>query len=357
MNPFNRKYNILVLGSDGMLGHDVFNFLESHSQKRNAILNKVVGLTGKQCRAIGVQDLQSLRDFLWSSVRFDYVVNCIAYTDTRAIETTDVGRKLSYHANVEIPKTLAKACQDFNMRLIHFSTDYVYSEWGGEKVFTNNSKPCPKNTYGCHKLLGEMFIQNTLDKTRYTILRTSSLYGMYGSKSFVHKVLKNYFAVARHNALPQNSKKRTVAHNLNLEMVCDSFSVPTSTNILKHCVMHIIRTGNSGIFCACGGLSRICGTAKSRGVTPFEFADAIITTFGEIYRYEHDTDLFNLKSPYLEGVNMSEDDFHPRYSVMNTDIDWECPFYSYHWRDELDKFLRENKTELLAFVDNLPSKI
>lgn len=354
MNPFRRKYNVLVLGSDGMLGYDVFNFLEDHSHKKNTILNKVVGLTGKQCRDIKIHDYRSLRDWLDTSIRFDYVVNCIAYTDTNAIETTDVGRELSYHANVEIPKTLAEVCKNTDMRLIHISTDYVYSEWSGERMFNNWSKTCPKNTYGCHKLLGEMFIRNTMDRTKYSILRTSSLYGMHGNKSFVHKILKKYYAIAKHNALPTKSKKRSDSHNLNLEMVWDSYSVPTSTNILKHSIFQIIRTGNFGTFCACGGLTRICGTGNNRGVTPLEFADAIITTFGELYRYERDEDLFNLKEPYLKGVNMTADDFHPRYSVMNTDIDWECPFYSYHWRDELDKFLRENKIELLDFVENLP---
>lgn len=345
------KRNILVLGSDGMLGYDVLNFLEDESRHRKSMLNKVVGLTGKQCREIGIHDPDRLRRYLGGCIRFDYVVNCVAHTDTKGIETSDMEAEKSYLANVTIPKTVAEVCRDMGIRLIHISTDYVYSEWSKLQIFDSQSPTTPKNRYGCHKLLGEMFIRNTLDQTMYAILRTSSLYGMHGSKSFVHRVLRDYYAVAKHNSLPVSSDKRSVPHDLNLEMVSDSYSVPTSTNVVKHSIMHIIKTGNFGVFCACGGLEKSPGLGHGSGVTPLVFADAIVTTFGEMYKNDRGVDPFNLDAPYLEPVNMPDDDFHPRYSTMKTDIDHGCLSYLYHWKDELNSFIRENYDKLSKYIE------
>lgn len=346
MNIFRRKSNVLVLGCDGMLGYDVYEFLEKESHKKNSVLNKVIGLTGQQCRQYGFFNSCGLHLYLSKSIKIDYIINCIAYTDTSDIENTVSGGDKSYKVNALFPKTLADYCSWHKIKLIHISTDYVFSElFGEESPFFSLSLPCPKNTYGNHKLLGEMFIKDALDEHMYAILRTSSLYGMHRNKSFIHKVLKNYYKIAIEN------QRRSQQDYKVMTMVDNAYSVPTSTNIVKRSILELIKVNNFGTF-------NICCLSNGKGVTPYDFAVKVIKEIGYHYN-ERDTDknhpyddLFNIENPYIRGVSQESDDYHPRFSTMATDIDPDNKSYECDWKKELECFISENKDKLIDYMVN-----
>ena len=200
MSLFKKKLNIVVLGTDGMLGYDVYEKLTKMSCNKNSIINNVIGFDRQKLEDFKIlENTDALYTFFYQNKHFDYIINCVAMTDTYSAENTEEGKELSYRLNSLFPKHLALICKLRKIKLIHISTDYVFSEKSPEYSAYNHfgffihDQPFPVNNYGMHKLLGEQFIKDTLNKNNYAILRTSWLYGQHNQKSFVHKFLKNAF--------------------------------------------------------------------------------------------------------------------------------------------------------------------
>jgi len=78
----------------------------------------------------------------------DAVVNCIGIVK-QAVD--DPG--LAFDVNADFPHQLAAACRERGARLIHVSTDCVFS--GRRGAYTELDLPDPVDTYGRSKLLGE----------------------------------------------------------------------------------------------------------------------------------------------------------------------------------------------------------
>ena len=93
---------------------------------------------------------------------------------------------LSFKTNALLPAEIAIICREYDVRLLHFSTDYAF---GGEAVnfpISDTAKPSPIGVYGTHKAIGEneALAQNP---GATAVLRTSWLYGKRHEKSFVHR--------------------------------------------------------------------------------------------------------------------------------------------------------------------------
>lgn len=109
---------------------------------------------------------------------FDFCINCAAYTN---VEQAEREQEMAFLINAESVKNLAEACEDSEIKLIHFSTDYVFD---GKKSspYTETDPTEPLNVYGASKLLGEQYIQEQTN--RYLIFRTSWLYSDIGKNFF-----------------------------------------------------------------------------------------------------------------------------------------------------------------------------
>ena len=112
--------------------------------------------------------------------RPDVIINCTGFNDEDGCET-DPDR--AYRVNALGPRNLALACEKINARLIHISTDYVFSGTANGGVALDESAlPAPISAYGQTKLLGETYVQQFC--RRHFIVRTAWLYSYYG-KNFV----------------------------------------------------------------------------------------------------------------------------------------------------------------------------
>lgn len=81
----------------------------------------------------------------------EVVINCAAYTDVNKMEASpDVGMAVNSLA----PGFLALACESYNLRLLHVSTDYVFGG-GVEGPYRVGDRPFPVQQYGLSKLRGE----------------------------------------------------------------------------------------------------------------------------------------------------------------------------------------------------------
>ncbi len=111
------------------------------------------------------------------------VINCAAMTNVDACETE---RALAATVNAEAPGTIAAACTEIGARLIHISTDYVFSGEAGSP-YAEDAVPGPLSWYGETKLQGELAVLAA--GSRHDVVRVSWVFGP-DRDSFVDKALQ-----------------------------------------------------------------------------------------------------------------------------------------------------------------------
>ncbi|SEP82331.1 dTDP-4-dehydrorhamnose reductase [Hyunsoonleella jejuensis] len=169
------KKNVLVTGADGQLGQTI---------KELYAVNKLgLDFVFVSKKELDITNIKNIDNF-FDKHKFEYCINCAAYTNVEEAEKTP---ELAYNINAEGVKNLAYKCKETNTVLIHVSTDYVFD---GEKkgAYTINDKPNPINEYGKSKLEGENYIHNILNK--YFIIRTSWLYSRKYGNNFYKTIVK-----------------------------------------------------------------------------------------------------------------------------------------------------------------------
>ncbi|MBM3560612.1 MAG: SDR family oxidoreductase [Alphaproteobacteria bacterium] len=148
---------ILVLGGDGMLGHQLLRTLGlAHEVKvtlRRALADYVAcGLFGaaNAYDGIDVRAPDVLREVM-AQFRPDAVVNAIGLVTHRAGDQDIVSH---IEINALFPHRLWSLCREHGTRLVHVSTDAVFS--GARGGYHEDDPPDPLDTYGRCKLLGEV---------------------------------------------------------------------------------------------------------------------------------------------------------------------------------------------------------
>ena len=119
---------------------------------RSAFVPKGLDQTGRVPVRSGLDmlDQRALSHWL-EEVRPEAVINCVGLVKQRP-EAED--EALAMAVNAELPHRLAAICRTLGARLIHFSTDCVFS--GREGRYTEASLPDCTDLYGRSKLLGEV---------------------------------------------------------------------------------------------------------------------------------------------------------------------------------------------------------
>jgi dTDP-4-dehydrorhamnose reductase len=105
----------------------------------------------------------------------DFCINAAAYT---AVDKAESESEKAQLINVEGARNLATVCKDFDVVLLHVSTDFVF-DGTAIKRYTEDDIPNPTGVYGQTKLDGEKAIQAILEK--YFIIRTSWVYSEFGA--------------------------------------------------------------------------------------------------------------------------------------------------------------------------------
>jgi dTDP-4-dehydrorhamnose reductase len=162
---------IIILGGDGMLGHKMFQvvskrfdevFCTLHGNIDDAVHRKIsLFQKGKVIENFDAMKIHQVGNIL-SDLRPDYIINCIGIIKQRS-EAKDA--ILSITINSLLPYNLAKVCETWGGRLIHFSTDCVFS--GKKGAYLEEDISDAEDLYGRTKFLGEVAAENSL------VLRTS----------------------------------------------------------------------------------------------------------------------------------------------------------------------------------------
>lgn len=152
------KKKVLVLGSTGMLGHRIYYYLKSCTDfivYDVSYRNKL----SQSTKIIDVKNNLALESHI-SELQPDYIVNCIgilvrgSYDEENAI-----------YLNAFLPHKLAAIANSFSSKLIHISTDCVFSGSKGQYLEADSRDGC--GVYARTKILGEV-----MDNINLT-LRTS----------------------------------------------------------------------------------------------------------------------------------------------------------------------------------------
>jgi len=170
---------VLVLGVTGMLGsavyrvfsqskkHDVWGTLRSDGGKRHFPIENQTNLVS----GIDVLDQDSLISVL-NKVKPDVVINCVGLIKQLA----DANDPLSaLPINAILPHRLAHLCELLDARLIHVSTDCVFS--GSAGMYTEEDISDASDLYGKSKFIGELH-----DQPNAITLRTSIIGHELGSQ-------------------------------------------------------------------------------------------------------------------------------------------------------------------------------
>lgn len=194
---------ILVTGADGQLGQELFRSFKKDNFD-------VIPLNKMQMDITNYAEVNRIT----KKHKPDWIINCAAYTN---VDLAEQNLDKSNEVNTAGPRILAQASSDTGTKLLHISTDAVFSS-PVPIFFEANSKSNPVNQYGRSKDGGEKILLKDYSKNSW-IIRTSWLYGEFGGK-FVSNIL---------GALKRNSP---------LQIVDDQFGQPTNA---KNLAAHIKR--------------------------------------------------------------------------------------------------------------------
>ncbi|MFH1890152.1 MAG: dTDP-4-dehydrorhamnose reductase [Candidatus Kuenenbacteria bacterium] len=173
---------------------------------------------------------------------FDIVINTAAYNLVdRAEEYPEEAMDINYQG----VKNLVDACKKEGIKLVHYSTDYVFgSDKNRQNPYTENDKPGPICKYGESKLAGEREVQENLHQ--YFLIRTSGLFGEAGSEgkgdNFIESIIKkaNTNLSTCRACVPQPTPE--------LKIVDDQILTPTYTLDLAKQTWKLIQTSNYGLY-------------------------------------------------------------------------------------------------------------
>lgn len=229
--------NLLVTGADGQLGRSFrkiaadypdFNFLFTDLPEGDITDRRKIE------RLVADNDIGA-------------IINCAAYT---AVDRAESEPEAAMRVNAEGPAVLAKVARENGIKLVHISTDYVFSGTGSNP-YKEDDIPEPTGVYGRTKLQGEEAIRAAgIDAV---IVRTAWLYSEYGN-NFVKTML------------------RLSSEGKNPNVVNDQFGTPTYATDLARAVMKLIGNGIEGF--------AIYHFTDAGEATWYEFAREIFTMSG-----------------------------------------------------------------------------
>lgn len=146
---------ILILGSTGLIGHQIHYLLSPNTNYEVFDISYRNKLT-KNTLLVNVRDEQILKSEI-IKIKPDYVINCIG----TLIKQSASNPELAIYTNAIFPHTLKNICNSLSIKLIHMSTDCVFSGKNKEPYIETDIKD-GLDVYAKTKSLGEITEENHL---------------------------------------------------------------------------------------------------------------------------------------------------------------------------------------------------
>jgi len=203
------KTSVLVLGASGMLGNAmlrVFADSEGHEtwgSVRSAAVRQLLpsALRERVICGVDVENIDGLTR-LFAEIRPNVVINCIGLVK----QLPEANEPLSaIPINSLLPHRLARLCQVVGSRLVHISTDCVFS--GAKGMYREEDSADAQDLYGRSKYLGEVDYPNAVTLRVSTIgHELASAHGLVGwflaQSAPVRGLHGPFFQACRRSRLP-----------------------------------------------------------------------------------------------------------------------------------------------------------
>ncbi len=163
---------VLVTGCYGQLGSSLRREIENDA---------TIEATFTDYDTLDITNREAVERYLTDN-DFDIIVNCAAYTAVDKAETDEISASA---LNTGAVGNLGSAAAKTGTKVIHISTDYVFSGQGC-RPYEENDEPYPQGIYGRTKLEGEALLTSFCKDAM--IIRTAWLYSEFG-KNFVKTML------------------------------------------------------------------------------------------------------------------------------------------------------------------------
>lgn len=145
---------ILVVGAGGMLGHLLYSELKKNHQVWGTVRS------GKWNPELfdgyDVDDLEKIEKLI-SELKPDFVLNCVGIIKQLKASKDKI---ISLEVNSLWPHRLAEICERQKAKMVHFSTDCVFS--GNKGNYAETDLADARDTYGLTKFMGEVDYPHTL---------------------------------------------------------------------------------------------------------------------------------------------------------------------------------------------------
>jgi len=198
---------VLLLGANGQLGYELAKQLPKVAQ--------VLALYRSQCDLASDQFKDRLNLHV-KEFNPDVLINAAAYT---AVDKAEQEQTLAYQINSTAPSMMAQIASEYNIALIHYSTDYVF-DGEGDQPWSEENPTKPQSVYGQTKCAGEELIRHNCAK--HIIIRTSWVVGAHGN-NFLKTML------------------RLASERDTLRVVSDQVGAPTSVELLAQITMQLLK--------------------------------------------------------------------------------------------------------------------
>ncbi len=146
---------VLILGSSGLIGHQIYNYLQENSDFNLSNISYTRKLNNETIQLDARKE-----KYFFDQIRYiqpNYIINCIGVL----INKSKHDPKSAMCLNARLPHKLSKLANSLNAKLIHMSTDCVFS---GDKQlpYVETDEKDGRDTYAKTKSLGEIYSKNHL---------------------------------------------------------------------------------------------------------------------------------------------------------------------------------------------------
>lgn len=281
----------LITGGNGQLGREWQDFLQNQQADFETLSSGDLDISDKAAVE------KKLRSF-----QPDVLINCAAYTK---VDQAEEERDKAMDINGTAVEELAQICSSLKIKLVHYSTDYIFAGKTEDREilpdgYPEDHPPAPENVYGESKLKGEEGMQKS--GCEYLLIRVSWLCGRYGN-NFVKTMLR----------LSKNHDE--------LKVVNDQFGCPTFTENVVLNTFELLKLGEEGIF--------------------------HISSAGEITWYDFAKEIFRQRDIPIKVNPVNSNEFpararRPAYSLLDTQKIDNLPGISIiDWKTGLEKLLNQ----------------
>lgn len=220
---------ILVTGSNGLLGQKItekfineggFNLIATAKGD-----NRFPTDEGYIYEQMDILNPEQVRHVLLK-YKPDAIIHTAAMTN---VDTCENEKEMALALNVDAVATLVSLCEEFDIQLIHLSTDFVFDGQNGP--YSEEDQPNPLSYYGETKLMAERIIEAS--KCRWAILRTIIVYGIVSDMSRSNIVLW---------------AKGALEKGMPLNIVNDQWRMPTLAEDLADACVAAVNFDVNGIY-------------------------------------------------------------------------------------------------------------